>query len=320
MSASKPVQCMTTSVDRRKSTDAHDAMKDLKEVKINTRDSHSAVQVMNRVNALFNQHKGTEILLVRDAHQTLDRVRNLMTKVEAESVAIKARRARAVQDFEYLNATDKKPPSRKPGERTLPPPSECNTTVEHINRRPLSRELMGSAIGQRILRPGSPSRRPQTSPVDPGSSLFGAHQRHEWNQMRAGQWRPSTPSIIPQLKADPRSPMNLASQLHRFRGSEKHSEHLVAQDLRCQSQELTLQEPETAGRPLVANRLRYREAVKSMMKSLPEPETRPKTAAGQILEPHLRHGIVRDRHGHTAVKVHNAWITRFNSSVRTISR
>lgn len=312
---SKP-QCMTSSVDRRKSTDAHDAMTDLKEVKINSRDHNSALAVLKRANALFNKHKGTEERLVRNAQNALDQAASLATRVAAEGVALKHRRARALRDFDHLTAV--RDTSPKPGEQTVALPTTWRKdAVKFFNKRPLSRSLCQSAIGQRILRPPSPKRppspqRPRSPEAAQADAAFGAHQRVEWNQMRNSEWRPHTPSVLGQLQADPNGHMCLARQLERFKSSDKMQESRSAEVLHTETEGLCGEEPEVAGRPLVQNWSKYKQVAKDIL-TRNELSARPKTVAEGAVRSHLRSGVVQDCKGRTAVKVHNAWITRFNS-------
>eukprot|EP00658_Telonema_sp_P-2_P007829 TRINITY_DN12918_c0_g1_i1.p1 TRINITY_DN12918_c0_g1~~TRINITY_DN12918_c0_g1_i1.p1 ORF type:complete len:320 (-),score=49.39 TRINITY_DN12918_c0_g1_i1:261-1220(-) len=315
---------MTDSVDRRRGSDAHDAAVDLKEVKVDRAGSESAMRVLNRVNAVFAEHKGMELLLVRNAVNTMDQARDLCTRVEAESVALRALNQQARQRFTKPRGATQALSRHKPvGEQTLPAPTNlrCNTTWGYDNKRPLSRDLAGMAIGQRLLRCGTPSKLAREIHADPNNSTaFAAQQRLKWDQMRNGQWRPQTPSVVPRLKMNPHGSMCLAMQLERFKGSEKLSETTFAGQLKSESEMLSHEEPDQSGKPPVACRAKYNRVVKNMLNQVELSPTRPKTSGrtSAMGLGGLGLGVVRDRSGQAAVKVHNAWITRFNSRPQTV--
>eukprot|EP00658_Telonema_sp_P-2_P007830 TRINITY_DN12918_c0_g1_i2.p1 TRINITY_DN12918_c0_g1~~TRINITY_DN12918_c0_g1_i2.p1 ORF type:complete len:170 (-),score=30.69 TRINITY_DN12918_c0_g1_i2:261-770(-) len=106
----------------------------------------------------------------------------------------------------------------------------------------------------------------------------------------------------------------------RFKGSEKLSETTFAGQLKSESEMLSHEEPDQSGKPPVACRAKYNRVVKNMLNQVELSPTRPKTSGrtSAMGLGGLGLGVVRDRSGQAAVKVHNAWITRFNSRPQTV--
>jgi len=213
------------------------------------------------------------------------------------------------------------------------PDRERHIDKEHpVNVRPcidsqhLFQKLTGSSLEQKKMRmlkqqakrgAGSPSRpvsREHASDIT--SPIFKDLQKLEWETMSKGEWRPRTPSVLGQLKLDPQGPMCLDNQLARWPFERREEKHKAAEN-RFHSNHLVSLEHELvakcSARPLVHNPTKYKQVVNEMLRE-------PKLAMMARLEAKpekvsvpVRTGIVCDSQGHTAVKVHNAWIFRCNS-------
>jgi len=210
-------------------------------------------------------------------------------------------------------------------------------TENPVNVRPCidsshwSRKLCGSSLEQKKMRlsqkstarasTSRPASRPasrQTCHSDSITSpIFKDLQKLEWETMQKGLWRPKTPSVLGALKLDPTGPMCLDSQLAKWPFQRIEEKHRANENVTHSNYLIGLEHDLVAkcsAKPLVHNPSKYKQVVNDMLR---EPKLA-MLAQSEANKEHkmtvpVRTGIVCDSQGHTAVKVHNAWIFRCNS-------